>query len=451
MNYPTILILLLFAFSNAEQLLYSGSFQECADDLNNPDQGFYEPVVIALKRSKSCSDSDTRLSTSETVLHLRFDISDFKGESRISDNALSCVEKYLKNARKNGKSAVVRFSYDKNYAGNYNNPEPYSMSTIENHISQLSQVLVNYKEVIIAIEAGMLGPWGEMHGSTFGNDYNCKTRVFKAWLSNTSKIPILARTPVAIFKYFGKSLDQMERDTISKSDKGYWLGIYNDCFLASSSDQGTYTIDRTRETKWLSNQNKHLPYGGETCKTASYNDLTNAVKEMKLLKLNYLNKEYHDGVISKWKSSTWSGSDSLFNGMKGYDYIKRHLGHRLYLKSISVKYERYGSFELSAKLGNSGFGNLLKPKKIDLIFVNSNGSIIKRKKVGSYSGSLSLSFESTLLSSSYSSYKVYMCFYSSKEGNTLYYPMRLANKNIYNSSLKAHLLFNVNAGKLSKP
>ena len=450
MNYPTILILLIFAFSNAEKLSYSGSFKECADDLNNPDQGFYEPVVIALKRSKSCSDSDTRLSTSETVLHLRFDISDFKGESKISNNALSCVEKYLKNAKKSGKSAVVRFSYDKGYDG-HSNPEPSSMSTIENHISQLGQKLVNYREVIIAIEAGMLGPWGEMHTSTKGEDYNCKTRVFKAWLSSARKIPILARTPIAIFKYFGKSIDQMERYSISSSDKGYWLGLYNDCFLASSDDEGTYTIDRNRETKWLSNQNKHVPYGGETCKKASYNDLKNAVKEMSLLKLNYLNKAYNGDVISKWKSSSWSGSDSLFNGMRGYDYIKRHLGHRLYLKSISVKYERYGSLELSAELGNSGFGNLLKSKQVDLIFVNSNGSVIQRKNVGSYSGSLSLSLKSSLLSSSYSSYKVYLCFYSSKDGNTLYYPMRLANKNIYSSSLKAHLLFNVNGGKLSKP
>ena len=138
----------------------------------------------------------------------------------------------------------IRFTYDPNYDGNLDTEA--SMSMIETHIKQLSSILNKYKDTLTAIEAGLLGPWGEMHTSKLATNEN-KALIFKYWLENTNDIPILSRYPKAIFTYFGKTLNEMERFTIEPSNPGYRIGLFNDCFLANEQDMGTYMIDRTRE------------------------------------------------------------------------------------------------------------------------------------------------------------------------------------------------------------
>ena len=204
----------------------------------------------------------------------------------------------------------------------------------------------------------MLGPWGEMHGTKLATEEN-KAKVFKWWLQNTNKIPILARTPKAMLQYFGKTLSQMEEYEIKSTDEGYYLGLFNDCYLSSSSDKGTYS-DRKKETQWLSTQNEHLPYGGETCAVYELSDLDKCVPEMKLLKLNYLNGGFKEDVMKKWKNAEITeslGLESLYNGMSGFDYIERHLGYTLLIKSVNVDYETYGSYKLKINLKNVGPGN----------------------------------------------------------------------------------------------
>ena len=161
---------------------------------------------------------------------------------------------------------------------------------MEKHIKQLGSILDKHYHTLIAIEAGMLGPWGEMHTSDIATDEN-KAKVFQWWLDSTHNIPVLGRNPKALFSYFGKTLDEMESYEIEKTNKGYLLGLFNDCFLSSDNDVGTYRFDRTREIEWLSNQNEHLPFGGETCENHQLSDLNYAIPEMFKLKISYLNLE----------------------------------------------------------------------------------------------------------------------------------------------------------------
>jgi hypothetical protein len=136
--------------------------------------------------------------------------------------------------------------------------------------------------------------------------------------------------------------------------------------------------------------------------------------------------------------------------MNGFDYIKRHFGYRLFIKSISVSYEKYGAYTMKIKLGNAGFGNLFKTKKIDIIFTDMNDKLIKRKNVGKYTGSLDVSISGNFLAQGESSeYKVYLSVYSSIESNVVYYPIQFANVNIYNKNLKGHYLFTVKNGQIN--
>ena len=247
----------------------------------------------------------------------------------------------------------------------------------------------------------------------------------------------------------------MEQYTTQSTEEGYLLGMFNDCYLSTNIDTGTYVYDRTRETNWLSTQNDHLPYGGETCAVSEMSDLEICLPEMFLLGLSYLNIEYHSGVIEKWKNLKYEeslGADLLFYGMNGFDYIKRHLGYRLLIKSINVNYEKNGNYEMKIKMRNVGFGNMWKPKKIDVIFADMNDKEISRQNVGEYHGEMNLSVKGEFLSESNSSqYKVYLSVYGSIEDNVVYYPIQFANEDIYNKDLKGHFLFYVKNGELIEP
>ena len=308
-----LLLTLLVVFTSGSEVFYSDDFKESTQFKNNPDQGFYSPNVITI----TPSGMKYYLDPPEQVYHLRCDISQFSKavngyeDIELTDIVLQKLEELLNTIKSENRNVVIRFFYDPGYAGVLDTEA--SMEMIERHVKQLSGVLDKFYSTIIAIEAGMLGPWGEMHTSKMATLDN-KAKVFRFWLQNTNDIPILGRYPNSVFHYFGKTIDEMERTEIKEGDEGYFLGIFNDCFLSSDDDVGTYKIDRAREINWLSKQNEHLPFGGETCAVHRYSDLNYAIPEMYKLSLSHLNLEYNKDVLSKWRKSTYSssiGSDSI--------------------------------------------------------------------------------------------------------------------------------------------
>jgi len=107
---------------------------------------------------------------------------------------------------------------------------------------------------------------------------------------------------------------------------------------------------------------------------------------------------------------------------------------------------------MKIRMRNVGFGNLLKRKKVDIIFTDTNDKEISRSNVGTYKGENSIEFNGNFLSKGVSSkYKVYLSVYGSNEDNKVYYPIQFANVNIYNNNLKAHLLFYVRNGEIAEP
>ena len=240
---------------------------------------------------------------------------------------------------------------------------------MEAHIKQLAPILNKYENCITAIEAGMVGPWGEMHSSACANKETIN-KIIDAYLKNVDNIPILVRTPKMIYNYLGIALDDISSYVIKEDSIAYRLGIFNDGYLGSSSDLGTYT-NRELETKWLANQTNHLSYGGEVVvPNSTLHDIDKCVLEMKLMNLSYLNQAWNDKVIKKWKNTTYNkkcGDDVNFYGISAYDYINSHLGYRFVLKKSTLSYNDKSDIKINLEIENKGFGNLLRNKKIEAL------------------------------------------------------------------------------------
>ena len=192
---------------------------------------------------------------SQTQLyHLRCDISAFSAEVNnvadkpLTDDALEGLDALLFYLKENDKNAIVRFAYDPGYNGSADK-EP-ALEVMLGHVESVCSVLNRYVNTVTAIETGLIGPWGEMHTSAAANSEHI-TPLINTFLTVASEISVLVRTPEMIYNYLNISDDKVEEISISPDEKAYRLGLYNDGYLGSENDLGTYR-NRERDINFLS-------------------------------------------------------------------------------------------------------------------------------------------------------------------------------------------------------
>ncbi|MDE5722450.1 MAG: DUF4832 domain-containing protein [Clostridia bacterium] len=414
------------------------SYAEDTEKINNPDQGFYRPIYVKL--TDGGAEWNKNIITQATQLyHLRVDISAYSSngggvDGELSDEALNGLGGILAALRADGKNAIVRFAYDAGYGGNKNfEPE---ISLILKHIEQVCMVLNGYANTVTAIETGLVGPWGEMHSSAIAKRETFNL-IIERFLRMTDEIPVLVRTPKMIYDYLGVTVDTAQSVIIDKEDSEYRLGLFNDGYLGSDTDLGTYS-DRESDIEFLCRQTEHLPYGGEVVvPNSSLHDIDKCLPEMFKLNLSYLNIEWHYDVINKWKNSTYTqecGNESLYYGKTAYNYIENRMGYRFLI--TDSRFYKADKLNINLKIENLGFGNMNKSKHAKLLFVK-NGQITAEKAVADFSGQgeLACSVEADF---GEGEYEVYLCVYGEIFAESVNYTVQFANENVWNEELKAN-------------
>ena len=104
----------------------------------------------------------------------------------------------------------------------------------------------------------------------------------------------------------------------------------------------------------------------------SYNDLPSAVESLTTMHVSYLNADYDNTVLDKWKNTTWNQNDAFY-GCDGYTYIQAHLGYRYLVTKCTMKSSGFLNSQLNLSIGlqNTGFGNALKEFHATLKFKNT--------------------------------------------------------------------------------
>lgn len=327
---------------NREIILNPSSFLETKELINNPGEGFYETYPIKLTRNGVINNIDW-LNEAKTY-HVRVGISDLKNVEKLSDVTLNSLDSFLSSLEKQGARIIIRFAYD-DFEG-IKDREP-SVDMIQEHISSLGPILEKHHNLIEAVECGLIGPWGEMHTSKLAKQetYN---KLIPCWLKATKNLNILLRRPEFIYKYMGYTLDNL--DSFVLKDEYKRLGVFNDGYLGTDLDTGTYT-DRTKETNFMSKL--ITPYGGEVIDRGSdYINLPDLIlNEQYKTGLSYLNSEYDDSVILMWKNSNITINNQTFTK---YNYMNNHMG--LGLRFIDMKsYTVDNSSMIKISLSKEGF------------------------------------------------------------------------------------------------
>ncbi|WP_433221016.1 DUF4832 domain-containing protein [Dactylosporangium sp. CS-047395] len=265
---------------------------------------------------------------------------------------------------------------------------------MERHIDQLAPVLAANADVIMHLEAGFFGAWGEWHSSPYTasseeSQAPVRYRLVKKLLSSTpASIPVAIRYPIFNYEFAqrtsppaGCTLPNNCLLTTAEFDR---LGFHDDCFLADSADMGTYDqnswlgwFDVAQKKQWVydyvTSTGGNKIVGGETCNASGGNDTAgvNAQYELSHQHWTEINADYAAVNTDLWKNvnTAASGADPAETL---YHRIQRKLGYRLRLADATfTNAAAPGSgFTFSAHLVNDGYAGIIKPRPVYLVFDN---------------------------------------------------------------------------------
>ena len=365
--------------------------------LGNYDRGFYTPQVLHLKPSggKPIEKPYGKL------LHLRAEISEFSsnawlgveesgdkkdttwGRSQdLTEDALNVLQTTFENIRANNGFVIVRICYDPWYNGRSNVTPDHEW--VLKHVKQLAPVLSKNTDVIVALEMGMHGAYGEMHSDT-NITYDRVAEAVNLMLSNTPpELKILTRTgnysaKVLGFDNWGVDFnidgEKFAEIAKAKGDTMYRVGMFNDGYLGTQYDYGTWGADcatsicREEGVAWLEKYSINTPYGGEALTTAENYQVINTPEFLAYegfrTHTSYLNIQWNNKLIDSWKKTPFKQKDfdydpARVDSLSGFKYINDHLGYRFVLREswMSDTVGDDGILRAKLRIQNVGFGNL---------------------------------------------------------------------------------------------
>lgn len=340
------------------------TFTESDEIIANPERGFYEARSTSGYKFEKRQIDVARVEK-RTLFHIGHTL---PATSDISSSFLQRLRNEMSWLRDGGAKCILRFSYSDDTE---KHPWDATPEQVLKHISQLKPILQEYGDVILTLQAGFVGVWGEWYytdnfdKANGDDDYQLRKKVVDAMLdAMPADRTVALRTP--LFKKMmyaeGSYSNLLTENTAYNGSALARLSCFNDCFGASSSDMGTFESSSARE--YWKNETKYVFMGGETCGVSDYCTCNQSLKDMEDYHWSYLNHDYHQDVINRWET----------DGCK--DEILRRLGYRLSLTDVyhSVTAVAGDKFSVKVSIRNSGFAAPMNGRGVELILVEANGT-----------------------------------------------------------------------------
>lgn len=348
----------------------------------NPARGWYYHVRTTAS-SYSPLDYDTLLqlrSTEGYSIIFRLFILDTFTSLMIDNPTLVKIAADFDVARQAYFKLVIRFAYTETF----NDPPPRGdapKQIILQHFAQLAPILSNYSDIILAMQHGFIGTWGEGYYTDFFGDsgvvnatqQNDRQDVYNALLTSLPKCAMIqVRTWQFKEHLTGSNLPVTREDAHmcgnGSAASSARVGLHNDCFLASDTDFGTWVnsmVDRPR----MSDHSQYSIYGGETCNPSSRSSCSIALQELRFFHFTFLNNRYHPTVLQGWRTEGC------------YDTIAQNLGYRIILVSSyfpdNITVGSNMSFQVTVR--NDGFAAPVTKMLLNLVL--KKDSVEQRMKL----------------------------------------------------------------------
>lgn len=345
-------------------------FQPSDADFPNPERGFYRSAESDLDALTE-QDAADAFAEGYRLMYVRIDLGPYRGRD-LPPEFLARLETGFDAARRSGVKLIFRaaYNYPEGETG-YQQAQDAPLPVVLSHLAQLKPLLQANADVIAFMQAGFIGAWGEWHTSS--NDLTTpgnKRRIRDALLD------AVPATRFIQFRYPPDLQGWADDPAIARA------GFHNDCFLASTTDVGTYDEDaapRTAQRQFTGRLGDAAPFGGETCNPADdpdprpRDDCRDILFEGEFYNLVYLNAGYYRPLFHQ----RWAREGCM-------DEVRRRMGYRLSLIDASwpSTVEPGGALELSATLTNDGWARLHNPRAVVVLLRDGTGAVRRLATAG---------------------------------------------------------------------
>jgi hypothetical protein len=359
----------------------------------------------------------------------------------ISDDFLRNLQTDFNTIRKAGLKIIPRFAYTAKMKYPVGDAP---VNIVLRHIEQLKPLLQKNVDIIMTIQAGFIGAWGECYYTDYFSEFENPEIVTEEQFENRKKILLaeldaLPKTRMIqnryvkhIIKFSGDSMPVKKDEAYSGSLKAR-LAHHNDCFQASADNYGTYK-DIINDKNYLRQHSKYVLVGGETCHlNPPLSDCKSSIQDMIDMHWSFMNLDYQPAVLNSWKTQ---GCINEISKNLGYRY-------RLVYSRIQEATNAGAGVKAEIKLINEGWSNPVNPRSIELILRNKitreeymlpNNEDIRLNELND---TITLSFEGGINGSiTNGEYEVFLNLPDPEPSlyNNPMYSIRTANPNIWDAS-----------------
>ena len=339
-------------------------YTESYEDFANPERGF-------MRQTKVWPD-DTgqfggirRERPEDSLVWIYFRLDNYR-EQALDTAGLDRISAAFDMVRNAELKVVPIFTY--NFAiGEADAP----LSRVLEHISQLTPIFQQHADVLLALQAGFVGAWGEWHSSTnnLTSPENQKAILDALINALPPERMLQLRYPRDKNTHYGGPM--ADTDAFSGTDAAR-IGHHNLCFLAGDNDEGTYrstprespSPETIRYWKdFIAQEGRFTPVGGETCRLRPpRSECPTALQELEMLHWSYIHNGYRTEVLDSWITG------------RCMDTIRRRLGYRLVLKEAFVPHsvKAGGPLNLEVLLSNVGYAAMFNTRSVYVVLQNEN-------------------------------------------------------------------------------
>lgn len=358
-----------------------------AHNLHNPWHGVTFPALW-IPDIETMNNAKT---DSLTLTQLTFYLSDFVGKD-ISQQGFDNMQRVLDDAVDLGYKVHIVFAYDY---------DPYatdaSFTDVFRHIDQLKPFIQHNLGVIGLWRMGFIGAWGEGNQSPMSFDWDNKTILVRKILEAYPDRFMALRYPSHLQQFISRGL---EEEYVRR------VGYTNDYFTASehpAAPGNDYTFGSADYTQVQEKGSfvqvvGEIPYDEETSWGLDFLiSVPNTIKIFKEHHYSAFDVTQNNALnIANWKRYEIKPADlqrmkvlfddSYFRNEEGqlvarsaYQFIRDHLGYRLYIDTEQTRLEvEGGQLDYNIRIYNTGFSTILNPRPVKMVLLDESGNIVSQ-------------------------------------------------------------------------
>ncbi len=349
------------------------------ENFPNPERGFYSTIETHSANGTIISEASINAIRKQgrSLFLLEFYLTNYV-ETDIAEDYLETIRKKFQSLRNGGMKCILRFAYSNGFDAS-DKPWDASVEQVSRHVAQLRPLIQEYYDVIMVVQAGFIGSWGEWYYTDHFGALSARRDLINALLEAVpADRQIELRTPSYKMRMFDYALeDTLTRAEAHQHSAKARLGGHNDCYLSSANDVGTFV--GTKDRQYWEAETKYTIMGGESCELTQYchcngtEKYRGAIKDLAAQHFTYLNSGYHQSVLSRWRDEGCM------------EEIQKRLGYRFVLQEGQfTKEPKAGEpFRIVLKIHNDGFASAMNPRDAEFVLTSQDGGIIKTYTIDS--------------------------------------------------------------------